>query len=349
MRLMSLDFVLFVLPGFLIGLTVHEFAHAWSASLLGDDYPRRRGRVSLNPFRHLSLLGTLVILVFPIGWAKPVEVNIYNFKRPKRDFLLTSLAGPAANLLLAAACLLAMQFTRRSFRFGLAGQPGLDLAHALLGLGALINMILAALNLLPIPPLDGSKIWPCLLPRMKLAQKRGTTWLFILVLVALVWTGSLGRMIDHLIGPAARLIPETDSMRCRRHIRAGIRALRKDRLDEAEHQLDQALALNGRSHEALSWRAKVRAARKDYRAAAEDILKAIELHPGSADYHLQAGDYFGALGLEDEARKFRDAAAAIRPGATSKPTSAPATRAATRPAALVRSPLPRPARSKLRR
>ena len=79
--------------------------HAWSASLLGDDFSRRQGRVSLNPFRHLTPLGTLAILFLPFGWGRPVPVNLYNFAHPRRDYLLTSLAGPAANFLLAAICL----------------------------------------------------------------------------------------------------------------------------------------------------------------------------------------------------------------------------------------------------
>jgi Zn-dependent protease len=81
--MMGWQTVLALLPGLVIGLTLHEFAHAASASLLGDDYARRQGRISLNPFRHLSLLGTLAILLFPFGWARPVPVNVYNFRRPK--------------------------------------------------------------------------------------------------------------------------------------------------------------------------------------------------------------------------------------------------------------------------
>jgi hypothetical protein len=99
---------LILLPFLAVSLTVHEFAHAWSASLLGDQLARRQGRVSLNPFRHMTLLGTLAILLLPIGWGKPVMVNLYNFRRPKVDYLLTSLAGPASNLLLAGLALAAM-------------------------------------------------------------------------------------------------------------------------------------------------------------------------------------------------------------------------------------------------
>jgi len=331
MRLMDLHFVLFVLPGLLLGLTAHEFAHAWTASLLGDDYPRRRGRVSLNPFRHLSLFGTLAILVLPIGWGKPVEVNIYNFKRPKCDFLLSSLAGPAANLLVVAACLLAMQFTRRSFRYGPGGEPLMELAHALLTLGAIINSILAAVNLLPIPPLDGSKIWPFLFPRLHAAQSKRTTWLFIVVLLVLVFTGRLGQVIGYMIAPAQSLIPKSDSTRCYEHIAAGVKALDNDRPARAEDHLNQALAINPDSHKALAWRAAARAKRENYQGAMEDINKAIELDALNAHYHLQAADYLDALGDADQARLHRDLADKIRPGAASQPASQPATRPTTAP------------------
>lgn len=338
MRLMGLHFVLFVLPGFLIGLTAHEFAHAWTASLLGDDYPRRRGRVSLNPLRHLSLLGTLAILVLPIGWAKPVEVNIYNFKRPKRDFLLSSLAGPAANLLLVAVCLLATQFTRRSFAFGPGGETYLNVAHELLRWAAVINSVLAALNLLPIPPLDGSKIWPFLFPRMQAAQSKGTVWLCILVLLALAWTGSLFRLIGYVIAPAASLIPPTDSIRVRVHIEVGIALFNEDRFAEAEEHFSEAIALNPDSHEALAWRAAVRDGREDYAGALEDIRKALKLEHRNANYHLQAADYLDALGHHDQARKHRLLAHQIRPRPASRPASAPATRAATQPTSTPTTP-----------
>ena len=102
---MSWEIALFLLPGLIVGLTVHEFAHAISAKWLGDRNPERMGRVSLNPFRHLSPLGTLALFVLGFGWGKPVEVNLYNFKKPKLYYLLSSLAGPASNLILCGLSL----------------------------------------------------------------------------------------------------------------------------------------------------------------------------------------------------------------------------------------------------
>ncbi|MHC4126280.1 MAG: site-2 protease family protein, partial [Planctomycetota bacterium] len=91
---MSWQTALFLFPGLIIGLTIHEFAHAITAKWLGDRYPEKMGRVSLNPLRHLSLWGTLALFILGFGWGKPVPINLYNFKRPKLYYLLTSIAGP---------------------------------------------------------------------------------------------------------------------------------------------------------------------------------------------------------------------------------------------------------------
>lgn len=176
----------------IVALTIHEFAHAWSASLLGDDFSKRQGRVSLWPHRHLSLMGTLAFFILRFGWGKPVQVNLYNFKHPKRDYLLTSLAGPASNLVTVGVCFLLMLLTRHTYYFGQAGEFWLLYAHLVLMLLALISAILAVINLLPIPPLDGSKIWPCVIPGMKPTLKPNTTRLFVGILIVLIYTNQLG-------------------------------------------------------------------------------------------------------------------------------------------------------------
>ena len=102
---MNLQTALILLPGLVVGLTVHEAAHAITAKWLGDRTASQMGRVSLNPLRHLSLLGTLALFIVGFGWGKPVIVNVYNFKKPKLYYLLSSLAGPASNLILCALVL----------------------------------------------------------------------------------------------------------------------------------------------------------------------------------------------------------------------------------------------------
>ncbi len=136
----------------LIAVTIHEFAHAFIADKLGDPTASLEGRVTLNPLKHLDPVGTLMLLFFRFGWGKPVPFDPFNLKHPKRDSALISLAGPASNLILA---------TLLSFVIKLSPQS----IFALLSIPLIImNINLAIFNLLPIPPLDGSKILYGILP-----------------------------------------------------------------------------------------------------------------------------------------------------------------------------------------
>ncbi|HEX8923609.1 MAG TPA: site-2 protease family protein [Patescibacteria group bacterium] len=144
----------------LISITFHEFSHAFVADRLGDPTPRSYGRLTLNPAAHADLLGTIILPLLgaftglpTIGWAKPVPIDRYNLQNPRRDEMLISLAGPASNFLLAIFVTLFIKFT------GLYIMPLLILI--------LINISLAVFNLIPIPPLDGSKILLNLLPADK--------------------------------------------------------------------------------------------------------------------------------------------------------------------------------------
>ncbi len=139
---------------------VHESAHAWVAGLLGDDTGRARGRVSLNPFRHLDLIGTLMIFLLGVGYAKPVPVNINRFKHRKRDFALTAIAGPISNLLMAIIFLFILKFLIPAIA---SSQYGQVLLQALI-YASFINVSLAVFNLIPIPPLDGSRVVSAFLP-----------------------------------------------------------------------------------------------------------------------------------------------------------------------------------------
>ncbi|MBQ6021054.1 MAG: site-2 protease family protein [Clostridia bacterium] len=137
---------------------VHECAHAWAAYKLGDDTARLKGRLTLSPMAHLDLIGTLMILFLGVGFAKPVPVNIRNFKNRKRDFALTSLAGPVSNLIMA------FLFFVISNVFDLfSSQICYILSYFFYYVGY-INVCLAVFNLLPVPPLDGSRIATAILP-----------------------------------------------------------------------------------------------------------------------------------------------------------------------------------------
>lgn len=151
----------------LLAVTFHEYAHGWIADKLGDPTARLSGRLSFNPFKHLDLFGTTVfILTQMIGWAKPVPVNPYNFNNPKRDMMLVSVAGPVANIILAA---LSGLLYRSIFPLGVPAFPSLPFEvtfplSLMLKYSVIINVGLAVFNIIPVPPLDGSKIVAGLLP-----------------------------------------------------------------------------------------------------------------------------------------------------------------------------------------
>ncbi len=152
------DFI-FRLIAIVVGLVIHEFAHAWTAMVLGDKTAKYQGRVTLNPVAHLEPIGLLMILFGPFGWARPVQVNSSNFKHPRTATLLVALAGPVSNLILAIICLLAY---RPYFFSGTLNTEGF--IPQLLSWAATVNVALFVFNLIPIPPLDGSRIAYSLLP-----------------------------------------------------------------------------------------------------------------------------------------------------------------------------------------
>ncbi|MDD2483255.1 MAG: site-2 protease family protein [Candidatus Shapirobacteria bacterium] len=162
----------------IISITIHEFCHALTADRLGDPTPRSFGRLTLNPLAHADPVGTILLPLLSaftgistIGWAKPVPIDPYNLKNPKKDEILISLAGPVGNILLAVLCSLVSKI------FGVQ--------NILLYLLILINVSLAVFNLLPIPPLDGSKIFLNLLPQEKSLQWQETfdRYGFILLII----------------------------------------------------------------------------------------------------------------------------------------------------------------------
>ncbi len=193
---MNLEIALFLLPGLIIGLTFHEAAHAITAKWLGDRTSERMGRISLNPFRHLSPLGTLVLFFIGFGWGRPVIVNLYNFKKPKLYYLLSSLAGPAVNLILCGISLgLLYLYSHWSIQWICTSV-------------FVINAILACVNLLPIPPLDGSKIWPCIIPGARPVISGKWTMVWMAVLVISLYSGALSKIIGPVLGFLFSLLPK---------------------------------------------------------------------------------------------------------------------------------------------
>ncbi|MGB7296489.1 MAG: site-2 protease family protein [Candidatus Aminicenantales bacterium] len=213
MNIISIIISLFVL---LFAITIHEAAHGWMASKFGDDTARSMGRVTLNPAAHIDPIGTvllpllLVIMGAPVfGWAKPVPVNPFNLRNPRRDNLWISAAGPMANILAAVISLLAIVLIKGlspgastflwNFLTGRGGPTGTLQPLGGLALiffyGALVNSYLVVFNLIPVPPLDGSGILMGLLSE-EAAQKydRLRPYGFLIVL-GLIYLGVLGLII----------------------------------------------------------------------------------------------------------------------------------------------------------
>ncbi len=171
-----------LVPVFLLALTIHEFAHGWMASRLGDPTARLRGRLTLNPLAHLDIVGTLAIVLIGFGWAKPVPVDARYFRNPRRDMIFVAAAGPASNLLLAVLA----AFCFRMIPWGeLLTQQTAWLVIPIASVARTsvsVNVILAVFNLLPVPPLDGSRVVSGLLPlRQALAYSRLEPYGFLIV------------------------------------------------------------------------------------------------------------------------------------------------------------------------
>ena len=158
---MLVQYILLI-PLLLFSLSFHEYAHGKTADLLGDPTPKMQGRLTLNPMAHLSLLGTLVLLITRrFGWAKPVQVNPRNFNNRKQGMMIVGLAGPTANILIATV----LGITFNLFGGLLTKLIKPEIVVIFFGLGVAINLGLAIFNLIPVPPLDGSEIMEGLIPK----------------------------------------------------------------------------------------------------------------------------------------------------------------------------------------
>jgi len=162
----NFDFKLLLIqaPVILFSLSIHEFAHAYVAHLLGDDTAKRLGRLTLNPLRHLEPFGTILIFLVGFGWARPVPVNMLNFKNPRRGMLLVALAGPVSNLLTAVLAGVVL----RNIPPEIAASGGASSIYTVcmttIFFTIQLGVALAVFNMIPLPPLDGSRVLYGILP-----------------------------------------------------------------------------------------------------------------------------------------------------------------------------------------
>lgn len=203
--------VIWILP-VLFAITLHEAAHAWVANRFGDTTAKMLGRLSFNPLKHIDPIGTIlvpiVILIlsqfnFVFGWAKPVPINSSQLRNPRRDLALATAAGPLSNLIMAflwAICL----------KLGLMLDPRTSNAALFMTLtgqaGIIINLLLAYLNLIPIPPLDGGRILACLLPLRQSLKFQKIEPYGIFILLALIFSGALNWIISPPIRWSAAML-----------------------------------------------------------------------------------------------------------------------------------------------
>lgn len=206
-----IDFVIWLFA-VIVAITIHEAAHAWMSDKLGDPNPRLKGRLSLNPLSHYDPIGTSMLLitaflrainipVFVFGWAKPVEVDIYNLKNPKRDSTLISLAGPLANILLCIFLSLILYLTKNPF-------SPFNLIAITIQTLIFVNISLAVFNLIPIHPLDGAKVLVGLLPekdsqKVDLFLRRYGT---ILLLFLIFWPIKGSSPLSIIISPVINFL-----------------------------------------------------------------------------------------------------------------------------------------------
>lgn len=186
-------------PALLIGFAFHEFAHAWVADLLGDPTPRSQGRLTLNPFVHLDIFGSLMALLFRFGWAKPVMINPTYFKgNPLRGRMLVALAGPVMNLLLAFLSMLAWLATSVFLQGSQWSQYSSVLTQIFMAI-VLMNLGLGIFNLIPIPPLDGFAVLSGLLPARYARYLWALESYGMIILALLLLTNILGSVLSPIM------------------------------------------------------------------------------------------------------------------------------------------------------
>jgi Zn-dependent protease len=190
------------IPGFLLAISVHEYAHARMAFNLGDDTAERAGRMTLEPWAHIDLVGAAMLILFGFGWARPVPVESYRMRNPRKDMAKVALAGPIANFIMFFVLQIAVVLLTSKIRF-----YGTSLQHVpnILQAAANINLGLGVFNLIPIPPLDGSRILARFLPSSMLDTWENLERYGFIILVVLLSTGILTSIMQPIVNVLVRI------------------------------------------------------------------------------------------------------------------------------------------------
>ncbi len=194
--------LLLTIPALLWALSFHEFCHGFAAKMVGDPTAERYGRLSLNPFAHFDLVGTLMLLFVGFGWAKPVPINTRYFRHPTRDLIIVSLAGVAGNILTAILTVLFIRYCGKWW-YALTGSSGFMVLIQMIN----INMGLAAFNLIPIPPLDGSRVLEAFLPYKYMHIYYWLERYGMIILLVLLMTGIINVFFDPIINFLWNFLP----------------------------------------------------------------------------------------------------------------------------------------------
>lgn len=181
--------LIYTIPAVLIAISMHEFAHGYVSYRLGDPTPKEKGRLSLNPFAHLDLVGTLCLLIFHFGWAKPVLVNPYYYRNRKKGMLMVALAGPGMNFCIAFLSIFFMGMILKIT--GGYGGSLIQYIFTFLDYLYIFNIGLGVFNLIPVPPLDGSKVLGAILPEDKYFRYMQYEKYGSIILIALLYLGVL--------------------------------------------------------------------------------------------------------------------------------------------------------------
>lgn len=188
----------------LVCITLHELSHGYVAYKLGDNTAKNMGRLTLNPIKHIDIVGLIMMVAFRFGWAKPVPVDMRNFKHPKRDMAITALAGPVSNVLICCIVLFIYGFI--FIPCTLSGSMLLGNVLDMVYITAYLSIALAVFNIIPIPPLDGSKVLFSLMDDERYYKLMRYEQLGMLLLLALVATNVLGKPLEVVTGLAFKLL-----------------------------------------------------------------------------------------------------------------------------------------------